>query len=100
MTSRVRLGPFLQHQRSDRQMGSPIRVLRGMGQPISFEGSVSVVFTLVSRSTAVSREDLLLALGLDDDGSPTWELGRPETGATALIVDDNGRFRLHVPLLR
>jgi hypothetical protein len=62
------------------------------------------VFDLVPRSSAVERNRLLLALGLLDDGSATAELGRPETGATALLVDDGSasrvRLRLHVPLLR
>ncbi len=61
---------------------------------------MSVVFSLFPRNSALRRERLLSSLGLDDDGSASQEIGRPETGATCLLVDDGGVFRLHLPLLR
>ena len=54
---------------------------------------VSAVFRLVP---SPERSRLLAALRIDDDGSPTFEIGRPDTGATALLVDD----AVHLPLLR
>ena len=47
-----------------------------------------------------ARKDVLGALGLDDDGSLTFEIGRPETGATCALVDEAGRLLVHLPLLR
>lgn len=50
------------------------------------------------------RAELLKALGLDDDGSFSFEIGRPETGATCVLVEEPEAgqvvWRVHVPLVR
>ena len=61
---------------------------------------VAVFFLKAQLHPLRPRAAVLAALGLDDDGSATFELGRPATGATCLLVDNAGSFTLHLPLLR
>jgi hypothetical protein len=53
---------------------------------------------------ALSRDALADAFEIAADeeisGSAIWEIGRIETGATCAIVDENGQFFVHVPLMR
>lgn len=58
-------------------------------------------------STAVSarRDAILRAFDLVDDGSTTFEIGRPATGATCVLVSADGAagrdgFHLVIPLMR
>lgn len=52
---------------------------------------------------ATARRALLEAVGLEDDGGAAFELGRPETGATCLLLndpDDPRIWEVHLPLMR
>lgn len=57
-----------------------------------------------SRPSPPPRAALLRALDLVDDGSWTFEIGRPETGATCALVEESeggqAVWRVHLPLLR
>jgi hypothetical protein len=47
------------------------------------------------------RNAILSALALDDDGGRTFEIGRADTGATCVLVDDGGDgWHLLIPLMR
>lgn len=47
------------------------------------------------------RNAVLSALSLEDDGSRTFEIGRADTGATCLVVDDaTDGWHLLIPLVR
>ena len=63
-----------------------------------YYGCLTVVFTLFPSSPR--RDAVLAALALDDDGAKTFEIGRPATGATCVLIDDTNGWQLLVPLLR
>jgi len=49
---------------------------------------------------ASRRARVLSALSVDDDGSFVFEMGRPETGATCVLVDEGSELAVIVPLVR
>lgn len=60
--------------------------------------SLSLVLTLYP--SPPRRDAVLAALALEDDGAKTFEIGRPATGATCVLVDEPTGFQLIVPLIR
>lgn len=66
--------------------------------PCTRFSTLSLVLTLFPSSPR--RDAVLAALALEDDGAKTFEIGRPDTGATCVLVDDPEGFHLIVPLIR
>lgn len=57
--------------------------------------------TLTLHPKVPRRDAILAALSLEDDGSRTFEIGRVDTGATCVLVDDAEEgWHLLLPLLR
>ncbi len=64
---------------------------------------MSLVLTLhpPPGTESARRNAVLSALSLEDDGGRTFEIGRAETGATCLLVDDGADgWHLLIPLMR